>query len=149
MSEQEVAEYLKHAEHNAKFVDFLISDVLPKRANFSDWAMVALFYAALHYTKAAILHKHRCIAEQHKGYPDEATGRYTPGHEDYVRWFMGPSTTALYTDLFQMAWDARYEDFYLLPDASLAEVKRQRANLAKIEQHSATMLAEPPADLRP
>lgn len=143
MADQSADDYLRHAEHNEKYADFLIADVLPKRSNFSDWAMVVLFYAALHYTKAAILHRHSCVSDQHKGHVDERDVHH-PGHEDYVRMFMPSGITALYTDLFQMGWDARYEDFFRQPDASFAEVKRQRENLRKIEAKCREFLAQPP-----
>src|SRR3989304_4632789 len=46
--------HVDHAAHDERLLDILEHDLLPQHPEFLDWAIVVMFYAALHYTKAAL-----------------------------------------------------------------------------------------------
>jgi len=113
------------------FLKYLVDTVLPSNGRFSDWALVVAFYAALHYTKGAILRDSGISVQQHKRYTD-AHGTLREGHNDLVRYHI-PSIATRYRDLFDLGHQARYRGFFRLPDNSLAEVKRQQRALRDIK----------------
>jgi hypothetical protein len=120
-----------HAEHNQALLDYFIQQVLPRDPVFADWALVVCFYAALHYTKAAILRDHGVMVPKHRSGPGRG-GKWELGHNDLVRTHL-PQISAEYRDLFDIGVQARYEGFFKLGQNVLLEVVRQQAELAKIK----------------
>lgn len=62
-------EHFDQALHNETFLRYLVDGVLTKRSEFADWALVVVFYAALHFTKGKILRDHRQVARTHRDTP--------------------------------------------------------------------------------
>jgi hypothetical protein len=98
---------------------------------FADWALVVAFYAALHYTKAAILRDHNETSPTHVTRYDSRGVRYV-GHNDLVREYLRAINTA-YRDLFDLGLEARYRDYFKIPGNAVAEVRRQRKGLSNIK----------------
>jgi hypothetical protein len=86
-------DYLDHARHNERFLDYLIKSVLPSNSRYADWALVVCFYTALHYTKAAILRDHGDDVAHHVSYY-RTGGDYHIGHNDLVREHLSAVKTA-------------------------------------------------------
>ena len=124
-------DHLQHARHNEAFLDHLIESVLESRSEFADWALVVCFYAALHYTKAALVRDLRMSATTHRSYED-AGGGDRKGHTDLVRIHL-PALGAIYSEMFDLSQDARYRGFYKMPGHAVAEVKRQRRRLEDVK----------------
>lgn len=124
------AEHLDHARHNEKFLDHLIKVVLPSNPRFADWALVVVFYAALHYTKAAILRDHNEFAPHHVTHlRGDVPYR---GHNDLVREHI-PAIRTNYRELYELSQEARYRSFFKAPGDSVAEVRRTRQTLDDIK----------------
>ena len=75
--------HFDHASHNERLVDILEHDLLPRNPEFLDWAIVVTFYAALHYTKAALIRDQGAFSPHHRGYRD-GDGVFQEGHNDLV-----------------------------------------------------------------
>ena len=125
------AEHQAHAQHNEALLDFLIADVLGSRSNFSDWGFVIAFYAALHYTKAAMMQKNPAnYVQRHQGHYEN--GIWVAGHNDLVERVF-PELHDDYMDLFDLGLQARYGGFYLMGGAMFPELKRKRETLERIK----------------
>lgn len=124
-------DHLDQARHNEALLDHFLTTVLPNHPDFADWALVVTFYAALHYTKAAIIRDHGEFAPHHITRFDSGGVRH-PGHNDLVREHM-PVLRSLYGDLFDLSQEARYRGYYRKPGDLVAEVKRQRVRLEDIK----------------
>ena len=125
------ADLLDHARHDEDFLDFLLAEVLPTNSRFADWALVAAFYSALHFTKAAILRDHNRHVTQHVGRTDHL-GSFHAGHNDLVNDYLGIIKTT-YRDMFDLGHEARYRGYYKLAGNATAEVQRKRKDLDKIK----------------
>lgn len=101
----------EHAEHNERLLDILEEAILPHHPEFLDWAIVVVFYAALHYTKYALLRDHGARAVSHRGHIDGA-GAWVDGHNDLVRAHLPEDARVAYKELFDRAQEARYRPFF-------------------------------------
>jgi hypothetical protein len=108
--------HFDHAAHNESLLDILQDDLLPRNPEFLDWAIVVTFYAALHYTKAALLRDYQVFAPHHRGYRD-ANGALQVGHNDLVHQFFPADVRTSYKELFDRAQEARYRPFYKKQDS--------------------------------
>lgn len=124
-------EHLAHGRHNETFLRYLTDSVLTRRSEFADWALVVVFYAALHYTKAAILRDNGKFSKQHRSSTHDSG--YTVGHNDLVREYL-PEVVAEYMEMFDLGHDARYRSYFAEPTNGLAEVKRQVSSLRKVKE---------------
>lgn len=124
-------DHLDQARQNESFLDYLIDTVLPSHPRFADWALVVTFYAALHYTKAAILRDHGDFAPHHISRYDQRGDRHV-GHNDLVREHL-LVVSIYYSDLFDLSQEARYRGYYKTPGDLVAEVRRQRKRLEDIK----------------
>lgn len=122
--------HLKHAVHNETFLRHLNDSVLAKRGEFADWALVVAFYAALHYTKSAILRDHGMSVARHRGFDGDQG--WQQGHTELVRDHLS-SISGLYKHLSDLGHDARYRGYFMQPGNATAEVKRQTEALKKIK----------------
>lgn len=104
--------HFDHAAHNERLLDILEQEFLPRHPEFLDWAIVVTFYAALHYTKGALLRDHGVYAVHHVGHSDPTTGRFVPGHTELVRQHFDRNVRAAYNELFHRSTEARYRPFY-------------------------------------
>lgn len=124
-------DHLDQAQHNEAFLDFLTANVLPSNSRFADWALVVTFYAALHYTKAAILRDHGRFAAKHKGHYDNK-GEFHSGHNELVEDYL-PQIKTRYRELFDLGQEARYRGFYKLAGDAMGVVRIQRRMLEDIK----------------
>ncbi|MFG1931321.1 hypothetical protein ACGFK1_11770 [Mycobacterium sp. NPDC048908] len=93
--------HLKRAEHHKKACDYLLN-------HFDDWAMVALFYSALHYV-------HSSLADEPDLAKDERHPRKHTSFEPTARGTtqmvnaMYPSIAVPYGSLFELSHRTRYD----------------------------------------
>jgi hypothetical protein len=132
MAHLSAEEYFQHGQHNEDFLKLLSTGVLRNQSQFTDWALVITFYAALHYTKSAILRDHGLFSDRHASYHEADGTRYT-GHNDLVREYLRP-IHLVYRDLYDLSREARYRAFYKKPDSSMALLKRQADGLRLIKE---------------
>ena len=126
------ADHFEYARHHEAFLDYLSTRVLNNEPRFADWALVVAFYAALHYTKGAILRDTGVHVERHRRYPDQS-GTWHDGHNELVRQAFGSAISAKYQQLFGNGHDARYRGFFRKPNEAKLEVARCRALLEEIK----------------
>jgi hypothetical protein len=108
--------HFDHAAHNERLLDVLEGDLLPRHPEFLDWAIVVTFYAALHYTKAALIRDHHAFAPHHRGYRDEH-GVLHDGNNDLVHQHFELDVRTAYKELFDRAQEARYRPLYRKRDS--------------------------------
>jgi hypothetical protein len=125
-------DHADHGRHNEEFADLVIKTMLPKKPEYADWALVAIAYAALHYTKAAILRDTGLTSEKHVDYTDRAN-QFREGNETLVRQHL-PTIAAKYKMVFQGGHEARYRGFFKKGGTAALEVARQRILLDEIKQ---------------
>src|SRR5437867_4128453 len=94
-------DYQGHAEHNEVFLNFFINQVLKKEPGFADWAITVCFYAALHYTKAAILRDHGVAVIRHRSGLGKG-GVWEEGHNVLVRKHLR-AISPEYRDMFDLS----------------------------------------------
>lgn len=102
--------HLERAKHNKKASDFLVD-------NYDDWALIALFYSALHYV-------HSSLADERTLPKDERHPRKhsAPAGDDYrgvnqlVR-DVFPEINLEYRSLFELSYRTRYDVHRLGPMA--------------------------------
>lgn len=126
------SDHFEYAQHHEAFLDYLMAKVLNNDPQFADWALVVAFYAALHYTKGAILRDHDVHVERHARYEDK-NGVWHDGHNDLVRQHLGGGISAKYQQLFGGGHEARYRGFYRKPNEARLEVLRHKALLDEIK----------------
>ena len=100
-----------HAEHNEHLLAIFEGYLLPQHPEFLDWGIVVTFYAALHYTKFALLRDHGLYAPHHRGHTD-GSGAWIAGHNDLVRDNFDANVRGSYKELFDRAQESRYRPFY-------------------------------------
>jgi hypothetical protein len=122
-------DHVEHARHNEAFLDRLTKD-LHRAPEWADWALVVTFYAALHYTKAAILRDHHLTVPRHTGH--WVQGVWQSGHNDLVRQHL-PRIKVQYKELFDAGHDARYRAYFKTSPKAVLEVARQRILLDQIK----------------
>jgi hypothetical protein len=115
------ADHFEYARHHEEFLGYLSANVLNQHPEYADWALVVCFYAALHYTKGAILRDHNVSVERHTRYRDEHH-RVHDGHNELVREHLGKEISAKYQQLFGNGHDARYRGFFRKPNEARLEV---------------------------
>jgi hypothetical protein len=103
--------YFNHAAHNERLLDVFETEVLPRFPEFFDWAIVVIFYAALHYVQGALLRDHGVVARAHRSYSDEV-GAKAPGLNELVRQHLERDVRDAYLELFDRAQEARYRSFF-------------------------------------
>jgi HEPN domain-containing protein len=129
----QVKQHFDHAAHNERLLDLMVQEVLPKAPEFADWAMIVMFYAALHYTKGAILRDHALYVPRHRSFRD-ALGEVDTGHNDLVREHMGEEVATAYTELFDASQQARYRSFFTKSTEALNEVTLLRVQLQIVRE---------------
>src|SRR4051812_43064126 len=102
-----VSDHLDQARDNVALHEMLLSE---PSGRFLDWAVVALFYAALHLVEAHARHSRHDLGDNHKEVRD-----YIDRHLASIR--------RQYRDLFDASRDARY----LCWNPPVDEVRRLRA----------------------
>jgi hypothetical protein len=106
------AEHLDKARHDEALLDVLITDVVPNHHATFDWALVIMFYAALHYASAALLRDTGSCPEQH-GTQRRKGGELIQGMADAVSENYGTTVAPAYHALYNQGYDARYRGLYL------------------------------------
>ena len=126
--------HVDHAAHDERLLDILEHDLLPQHPEFLDWAIVVIFYAALHYTKAALIRDHEVFAPHHGGH-HERDGRFVEGHNDLVHRLFPDDVRIAYDELFHRSIEARYGPFYRKKDplGSLRQLALYRVQLETIK----------------
>lgn len=96
--------HFETAKHNEDWVALLERDVLPLDPSFLDWAIVGLFYSALHYASGAIMRDH---------------GEAATGHKELLELIRQhlPHEVASYKNLFDHSYQARYFHFWKRPQS--------------------------------
>lgn len=95
-----IAEYIKQAEHNAEFAQY----IREKRSQYIDWSVTCLFYAAVHFVNAYFEKFGIPIPRRHRG------DLGAPGRTNIVQ--SDPQLSAIYPEyrhLDDESRDARYE----------------------------------------
>lgn len=103
--------HFDHAAHNERLLEVLETEVLPRFPEFFDWAIVVVFYAALHYVQGALLRDHQEVARAHRSYADEF-GQKAVGLNELVRRYFDRDVRDAYLELFDRGQEARYRWFY-------------------------------------
>ena len=78
---------------------------------FFDWAIVVVFYAALHYVQGALVRDHQEVARAHRSYSNEV-GQKATGLNELVRKYFDRDVRDAYLELFDRGQEARYRWFY-------------------------------------
>jgi len=133
------AEHLAQATHNEAVLDAIVKDVVPGYVRAFDWALVVMFYAAMHYASACLLRDTGECPDQHTSHYDRATNTRVLGLTDCVSRTYGPAVAPSYNVLFNRAWDARYRSLYMtqthVPDAlDLLTEHRKHLEIVKAAQ---------------
>jgi HEPN domain-containing protein len=93
-------EYIEQAVHNSELATFLRQE----KAEYLDWALTCLFYAAVHYVNAYLAHAGKSIPRRHR------TQGSLVGRSNIVE--VDPTLRAIYPayrHLDDESRDARYE----------------------------------------
>jgi hypothetical protein len=108
--DKRVSSHFDQAAHNEKLVDHFVNDILPRNPEFADWTITVMFYAAVHYTKGALLRDHGLLAYTHRSHRDEH-GAVHEGHNELVRQYLGVDVSIAYRELFDRSQEARYRPY--------------------------------------
>lgn len=103
--------HFDHAAHNERLLEVLEEEVLPRFPEFFDWAIVVVFYAALHYVQGALLRDYQEVARAHRSYANEI-GHKATGLNELVRRYFDRDVRDAYLELFDRGQEARYRWFY-------------------------------------
>jgi hypothetical protein len=101
----------RQADHTEALLDLLMTQVIPNRPEFADWAMVVIFYAAVQRTHATLLRDHNEDPRGHRDHHDPKTGQLIRGQGSLVRDFLGANVSQAYQQLYQVSREARYRPF--------------------------------------
>ena len=101
--------HLERAKHHKKASDYLLQD-------FPDWAMVALFYSALHYVHSSLADEPSLPKDERNPRKHSSPEIGTRGTNQLVA-AMYPSITIAYRSLMELSHRTRYDMAALGPTA--------------------------------
>jgi hypothetical protein len=107
------ADHIAQGKHNEMLLDMLIEHVLPLYPQAFDWALIVMFYAALHYASACLLRDTGECPEQHTSFYDKQTQTRVLGMADSVSRTYGTAVAPSYFVLYDRGWEARYRGLYV------------------------------------
>ena len=141
------AQHLATARHHEELAEVLILDVIPSRPQMFDWALIAIFYAAMHYAAAALIRDTGSAPEQHAS--SYKGGVRVQGMADAVSENYGTGVAPAYHNLSNLGWEARYRALYLTQTNWVDAIEVLRDAQTKLEiVKQAQSILPPPAAVR-
>lgn len=124
--------HLDHARHNERFLDLLLAEILPRHREYADWALVVMFYTAVHFVNAVLLAEQGVAPTRHLTPPGVTSGPQM-GRNELVTLHFDPDTATAYKELYDLSRQTRYRAVFRLPGDALAFVQLHRVHLERVK----------------